>query len=114
VRQVRHPLVDADIDGIVDHILEVTGDVDAAERRLDEIDALLAAIAERPLSGVRLDGALDGWLVRHGGRDLAITIVFRPEVDRDTLRIALVAFGGRNWLGLAEDRRSFEAPRRSG
>lgn len=114
MRQIRHPLVDTDIDGIVDHILAVSGDVDAAERRLDEIDALLAAIAERPLSGIRLEGPLRGWLARHGGRDLAITIVFRPDVDRDVLWIALVAFGGRNWLELAEGRRSFAAPRRSG
>ena len=111
MRQIRHPLVDADIDGIVDHVLAVSGDFDAAERRLDEIDALLAAIAERPLSGIRLDGALDGWLVRHGGRDLAITIVFRTDVEHDTLWIALVAFGGRNWLDLAEGRRAFEASR---
>ena len=96
MRQIRHPLVDADIDGIVDHILDVSGDFDAAER---------------PLSGIRLDGALDGWLVRHGGRDLAITIVFRPDVEHDTLWIALVAFGGRNWLELAEGRRAFETSR---
>jgi hypothetical protein len=109
LRQIRHPLVDADIDGVVDHILKVSGDFDAAERRLDEIDALLAGIAERPLSGIRLEGPLEGWLVRHGGRDLAITIVFRPDVDRAVLWIALVAFGGRNWLELAEARRSFAA-----
>jgi hypothetical protein len=112
LRQIRHPLVDADIDGIVDHILEISGDFDAAERRLDEIDALLAAIAERPLSGIRLDAPLQGWLVRHGGRDLAITIVFRPDVDRAVLWIALVAFGGRNWLDLADSRRSLAAPGR--
>jgi hypothetical protein len=114
LRQIRHPLVDADIDGIVDHVLEVSGDFDAAERRLDEIDALLAAIAERPLSGIRLDGPLEGWLARHGGRDLALTIVFRPEVERDVLWIALVAFGGRNWLDLAAGRRSIAAPHRRG
>ncbi|NBB71470.1 MAG: hypothetical protein GVY33_14315 [Alphaproteobacteria bacterium] len=61
MRQVRHPLVDADIDGIVHHIPEVTRDFDATWLRLDEIDALLAAIAERPLSRIRLDVALDGW-----------------------------------------------------
>lgn len=97
MRQIRHPLVDADIDGIVDHIVDVSGDFDAAER---------------PLSGIRLDAPLEGWLVRHGGRDLAITIVFRPDVDRALLWIALVAFGGRNWLELAESRRSFAAPGR--
>jgi len=59
-------------------------------------------------------GALEGWLVRHGGRDLAITIVFRPDVERDTLWIALVAFGGPNWLDLAENRRAFPAPRGRG
>jgi len=114
LRQIRHPLFDADIDGIVDHILAVSGDVAAVERRLDEIDALLAAIAERPLSGIRLEGPLEGWLARHGGRDLALTIVFRPEVERNVLGIALVAFGGRNWLDPAAGRGSFSSSQRSG
>lgn len=112
MRHVPHPLVDADIDGIVDHILEVSGDFDAAQRPLDEIDTLPASIAERPLSGIRLDAPLEDWLVRHGGRDSAITIVFRPDVDRAVLWIALVALGGRDWLNLAESRRSFAAPGR--
>lgn len=105
MRVVRHPLVPRDVEGIVEHIIEVTGgDVDAAERRLDEIDGLLAAIALNPRSGIRLDGPLAGWLVRHGGRGQAITIVFRPDPARDLLEIALIAFGGRNWLDLAATR----------
>jgi plasmid stabilization system protein ParE len=105
MRQVRHPFVDHDLIGIVDHILAVTdGNVAAARRRLDEIDDLLAAIGETPLSGTRLSGDLDGWLVRHGGVGQRLTIVFHPDVERDVLFVALVAFGGRDWMRVAAGR----------
>ena len=43
MRLIRHPLVERDLLELVDHIVEATqGDVAAASRRLDEIDALLA------------------------------------------------------------------------
>lgn len=96
--------------GIFDHVLESSrGNLEAAERRLDEIDDLLRAIADNPASGVRLDGPLAGWLVRHGGRGRMITVVFRPDLEAQLIHIALIAFGGRNWLGEATSRRSFSA-----
>ena len=107
MRQVRHPLVEQDVAGIFEHVLSTTGgDLDAAERRLDEIDGLLATIAANPGSGMRLGPALPGWLVRHGGRGQRITIVFRSDLGRRLLYIALVAFGGRNWPNVVEDRRN--------
>jgi plasmid stabilization system protein ParE len=110
MRQIRHPLVRRDVIGIFDHILENThGNLAAAERRLDEIDDLLEAIAGNPASGVRLDGRLEGWLARHGGRRQMITIVFRPNLEARILLVALIAFGGRNWLEDAADRGSFAA-----
>ena len=82
MRFVRHPFFERDLVGIVDHIVEVTdGDVAAAGRRLDEVDALLEAIDSNPNSGVRLTGTLDGWLVRHGGAGHRLTIVFKPDMD---------------------------------
>ncbi|SEB07264.1 hypothetical protein [Rubrimonas cliftonensis] len=106
MRLAPHPLVSRDIDGIVDHILAVTdGDVAAAVRRLDEIDALLVSILENPQSGARLPTSLDGWIARHGGRDRKITVVFKPDPQADLLLVALVAFGGRDWLTLAPSRR---------
>lgn len=99
MRQIRHPLVRSDVVGIFDHVLKTThGDLAAAERRLDEIDALLQTITDNPTSGIRLDGALTGWLVRYGGCGRSITTVFRPDVDSQCLFIALVGFGGRDWL----------------
>jgi plasmid stabilization system protein ParE len=107
-RQVRHPLVRRDVMGIFDHVIKTTqGNLAAAERRLDEIDDLLRIIAETPASGVRLDGPLAGWLVRHGGRGQMITVVFRPDIEARLIHIALIAFGGRNWLDEATGRRSF-------
>jgi plasmid stabilization system protein ParE len=94
---VRHPLVDSDLIALVDHIVEVTnGDFAAAARRLDEVNELLAAIQDTPHSGVKLSGALNGWLVRHGGRGQRITIVFRSDPNQDRVLVALVAFGGQD------------------
>lgn len=108
MRQIRHPLVGRDLTALVDHILETTkGDVAAAARRLDEIDTLLQAIAANPSSGTRLSAPLDGWLVRHGGRGQRITIVFRADPQRGLLHIALVAFGGQDWMSEAGSRRGF-------
>lgn len=99
MRQVRHPLVEQDVAGIFEHVLATTGgDLDAAERRLDEIDDLLRAIADNPSSGARLPPPLTGWLVRHGGRGQRLTVLFRPDLDRRLLFVALIAFGGQNWM----------------
>ena len=109
MRQVRHPLVEQDIIAIAEHIVETTdGNIVAAERRLDEIDDLLKGIAGNPFSGVRLSGSLEGWLVRHGGRDYRITIVFRPDAIAQCLYIALVAFGGQDWLTKGPARLEFD------
>lgn len=109
MRVIRHPLVQHNLTALVDHIVETTqGDFAAAARRLDEIDALLADITANPLSGMRLSTPLDGWLVRHGGRGHRITIVFKADMDRDALYVALVAFGGQDWISEGNARRSFE------
>lgn len=99
MRILRHPLVGHDLIALVDHIVEITeGDHAAAARRLDEIDALIADIAANPHSGMRLTEPLSGWLVRHGGRGHRITVVFRADAERDELYVALVAFGGQDWV----------------
>jgi len=108
MRFVRHPFFERDLIGIVDHIVEVTdGDVAAASRRLDEIDALIQEISANPTSGARLSGKLYGWLVRHGGAGQRLTIVFKPDVDAGQVYLALVAFGGRDWIRLASARQVF-------
>lgn len=108
MRIVRHPLVDQDLAALVDHIVEVTGgDFDAAGRRLDEIDDLIADISANPMSGVRLAPPLDGWLVRHGGRGHRLTVVFRADLNRNCVFVALVAFSGQDWMTEGETRKSF-------
>lgn len=108
MRIVRHPLVNRDLIALVDHIIDVTdGDFAAAARRLDEIDDLIAAIQDNPHSGARLSGALDGWLVRHGGKGHRITIVFRVDLDQVCIFVALVAFGGQDWVSESEARKDF-------
>lgn len=107
MRVIHHPLVARDITALVDHIIEATdGNFAAASRRLDEIDTLVSDIIANPMSGMRLSAPLDGWLVRHAGQGYRITIVFRPDRETDCLFIALVAFGGQDWITTSEGRRS--------
>lgn len=108
MRFVRHPHFERDLIGIVDHIVDVTqGDTAAALRRLDEIDALLETITNNPTSGMRLGGKLEGWLVRHGGSGHRLTIVFRSNASVGEIYLALAAFGARDWMKLASNRRAF-------
>ncbi|SIT87062.1 type II toxin-antitoxin system RelE/ParE family toxin [Pontibaca methylaminivorans] len=107
MRLIRHPLVARDLTALIEHIRDVTGDPAAAERRLDEIEAMLRDIAGNPYSGTRLAAPLDGWLVRHGGRGHRLTIVFQVDAERDALYIALVAFGGQDWMTMGLQRRKF-------
>ena len=108
MRLIRHPWVARDLVALADHIVEVTqGDVAAAARRLDEVDALIAEIFANPLSGMRLAAPLDGWLVRHGGRGHRVTVVFRADVESDVLYVALVAFGGQDWMSEGAGRKEF-------
>ena len=74
---------------------------------VQRVDTLLRSIADNPTSGVRLEGRLAGWLVRHGGTGHRLTIVFRPDVEADIIYLALVAFGGRDWMRLASTRHMF-------
>ena len=60
-----------------------------------------------PKSGARLSGKLDGWLVRHGGAGHRLTIVFKPDLDAAHIYLALVAFGGRDWMRIASARQVF-------
>ena len=107
MRIVRYPLVDQGLAALVDHIVDVTGgDFAVVGRRLDEVDDLIADISANPMSGVRLAPPLDGWLVRHGGRGHRLTIVFRADLERDVLQIALVAFGGQDWESLGAERKN--------
>jgi plasmid stabilization system protein ParE len=108
MRIVRHPLVRSDFRDIVDHVVGVTGgDHSAAARRIEEARELIAAIRRNPRIGSRLSGSLSEWRVRHGGRGRAITIVFKTDPATKTVFVALVAFGGRDWMSLAAARRSF-------
>ena len=108
MRLMRHPLVGRDLVAMVDHVIETTrGDFGAANRRLDEVDDLLAEITANPLSGMRLSPPLDGWLVRHGGRGYRVTIVFRANLKQDVLYVALVAFGGQDWMREGRSRKAF-------
>ena len=108
MRLIRHPLVSRDLAALVDHIVEtMQGDFGAAGRRLDEIDNLLAEIVLNPLSGMRISPPFEGWLVRHGGRGQRITLVFKASSDKDTLYVALVAFGPQDWIAEGRIRKGY-------
>ena len=107
MRVVPHPLLERDIVGIAEHVFAISGDGVAARRRISEARDLIEAIAAEPDLGTTLDGLLEGWRVRHGGRDRRVTAVFRHDAALDTLYVALVAFGGRDWETHAAGRSEF-------
>ena len=91
---IRHPFVERDILGMVHHVPQTSEEDDAAlHRRLDELDTLLHDILEDPTSGLRLRGQCDSWLVRHGGSEQPLTVVFRPDIENDCIYLAMVALG---------------------
>lgn len=109
MRVIRHRLVARDLAALVDHIIDVTGgEFAAAERRLDEIDALVSYIIANPMSGMRLSPPLEDWLVRHVGRGHRITIVFRPDREADRLFVVLVAFGGQDRMTKVQARKALQ------
>ena len=107
MKVVPHPLLERDIIGMAEHVFAVSGDGAAARRRIFEARALIEAIVAEPGLGTTLDGPLDGWRVRHGGRNRRITVVFRHDTASDALYIALIAFGGRDWEAYAGGRSEF-------
>lgn len=106
IRIERHPLVRQDLRELARHVADLSGDLRAAERRLDQVDDLLVDILQNPNFGALLSDALPGWRVRHGGVGRRITIVYRLSEAGDCLQIALVAFGGQNWMDTAPERSS--------
>lgn len=96
-----HPLFMQDIDSVEAHILSVADDAHAALRRVCEFEALIESIMSNPESGTRLSGRLTGCLVRHGGRDMKIRIVFKSCVSKGFVLFLLASFGGQNWSELA-------------
>ena len=115
MKLVPHPLLERDIIGMAEHVFRVTGDPEAARRRLAETRALIGDIMREPALGSRLGEQAEGWRIRHGARDRRISVVFRHDPEADRLYLALVAFGGQDWTTrLAARTRHFGAWASSG
>lgn len=97
MKLVPHPLLERDIIGMAEHVFQVTGDPEAARRRLAETRALISDIMREPALGSRLGEQAEGWRIRHSARDRRISVVFRHDPKADCLYLALVAFGGQDW-----------------
>lgn len=77
---ICHPLAAQDLTALVEHILGGTGgNVAAAKRHLDEIEAMLRNISGNPLSEARLAPPLGDWLVRHSGRGQRVSGRCEPK-----------------------------------
>lgn len=104
MRLEYHPHVDRDLQSMAQHVAVNSQSKAAARKRLKEVENLIKDILAVPGSGNRLD---NGWLVRHGGADRMITVVFRPNVTRKTVQIAIVAFGGKDWVSRLPNRAGY-------
>jgi plasmid stabilization system protein ParE len=70
VKLVPHPLLERDIIGMAEHVFDVTGDAEAARRRLAEARELIGDIMREPALGSRLVEQAEGWRIRHVPQDL--------------------------------------------
>lgn len=96
---VPHPLFERDIIGMAEHVLAVSGDGNAARRRVLEARALLACVQEDPDLGRPLDGDLSGWRIRHGGKHRQNSVVYRYDGAANRLYLALLSFDGQDCEG---------------
>ncbi len=102
---VPHPLIERDIIAMAEHVYAVSGDGNAARRRIAELRELLGRVQENPDLGAPLDGDLSGWRIRHGGKRRLVSVVYRHDAERDRLYLALISFGGQDWAARAPRRR---------
>lgn len=89
-----HPLVARDLDAIVQWILDYAGP-DAANRKLAEIEALIATLESTPHKGSLRDEIALGLRAIPAGRKAVIAFV----VDDDAAEVLVyaVAYGGADW-----------------
>ena len=97
MKLIPHPLLERDIIGLAEHVFDVTGDAEAARRRLADARELIGDIMREPTLGSRLGAHAEGWRIRHSARDRRISVVFRHDPEANRLYVALVAFGGQDW-----------------
>ena len=97
MRIVPHPLLGRDIIGMAEHVHAVSGDGNAARRRIVEARELLGYVQDNPDLGTPLAGELAGGRVRHGGSHRQISVVYRYDANTDCLYLALVAFDWTGW-----------------
>lgn len=96
-----HPLVAYDLDVIID-LLERAGPT-AVARKLDEIEAVIARLAELPHWGTRRDAILPGLRAVPAARRGVVAFTVDDAV-REVLVIA-VTYGGADWMGRVGMRR---------
>mgnify|MGYP000320574355 CR=1 FL=1 len=93
--------VGADLEAIYDHLLATLLDFGEAagksharcSARIDEIEAIIDALAKAPFQGVRDDALLPG--LRHVTKDRAI-LYFKPDADRQIIEVLAVFHGGQD------------------
>lgn len=75
----------------------------AAERRLDEIEATIAALADLPHKGSRRDEIALGLRAVPAGRKAVVA--FTVDDDRREVHVHAVTYAGADWIARSTDRR---------
>ena len=97
-----HPAVAEDLDAITRWLIDYAGPR-AAQRRLDEIEATIAARTDLPHIGRRRDEIAPGLRAVPAGRKAVIAFTVDDE-KRDVL-IHAVTFAGADWIARSAARR---------
>lgn len=90
-----HPLVRQDLEDIARWVAEYAG-ADAAERRLNEIAAVLESLAATPRKGSVRDDIASGLRAIPAGRKAVIA--FSVDDDRREVAVHAICYGGADWM----------------
>ncbi|KAA2312736.1 type II toxin-antitoxin system RelE/ParE family toxin [Puniceibacterium sp. HSS470] len=90
-----HPAVAEDLDAITRSLIDYAGPQTAA-RRVDEIEATIASLADLPQKGSRRDEIAPGLRAIPAGRKAVIS--FTVDDDAREVHIHAVTYAGADWI----------------
>ena len=96
-----HPAVSENLDSITAWLMDYAGSA-VAERRLEEIEATIEALANLPHKGSRRDEIAPGLRAVPAGRKAVVA--FTVDDDSREVHVHAVAYAGADWIARSKER----------
>jgi plasmid stabilization system protein ParE len=98
-----HPAVTDDLDAITRWLIDYAGP-QSATRRLDEIEATIASLADLPHKGSRRDEIAPGPRAIPAGRKAVVAFTVDDDDDAREVHIHAVTYAGADWITRSKSR----------